>query len=117
MSTKIPVTVAVNSDDLRTWADRHADAGQHGVAHVLYKAAEGVESITEQHDREVAANVLREEVDQPAPKPTETRTEWGVRFPRGVVVRDEAECRSFLEYGSGTLVSRTVTVTPWEVQP
>jgi hypothetical protein len=27
---------------------------------VLYQAAEGVESITEQHDREVAARALRE---------------------------------------------------------
>jgi hypothetical protein len=54
----VTVTVAVDSAELREWAGRHADAGHHGVAHVLFKAAEGVESVTEQHDREVAAKAL-----------------------------------------------------------
>lgn len=44
----IPVMVTVDTDELRTWADRHADAGNHGVAHVLYKAAADGESLTEQ---------------------------------------------------------------------
>lgn len=60
MAEHLPVTVEVDADDLREWAGRHADAGHHGVAHVLYQAAEGVESITEQHDREVQAEALRE---------------------------------------------------------
>ena len=50
----IRATVTVDVDELREWAGRHAVAGHHGVAHVLYQAAAGVESITEQHDREVA---------------------------------------------------------------
>lgn len=53
-----PVTVAVDVAELREWAGKHADAGHHGVAHVLFKAAEGIESVTEQHDREVAARAL-----------------------------------------------------------
>lgn len=60
MAEHLPVTVEVDANDLREWAGRHADAGHHGVAHVLYQAAEGVESITEQHDREVKAEALRE---------------------------------------------------------
>jgi hypothetical protein len=39
------VVVELDSDDLRMWADHHAGAGRHGVAHVLYKAAEEVERI------------------------------------------------------------------------
>ena len=57
-ATTTPVTVTVDADELRKWADRHADLGHHGVAHVLFKAAKGVESVTEQHDREVAAQAL-----------------------------------------------------------
>lgn len=59
MST-IPVTVTVDTGELREWAQRHADAGHHGVAHVLYQAAEGIESIPEQHDRELREQVARE---------------------------------------------------------
>ena len=54
------MTVAVDVDELREWAGRHADAGHHGVAHALYQAANGVESITEQHDRETAARAWDE---------------------------------------------------------
>lgn len=60
---RVPVAVTVDAADLREWAGRHADSGHHGVAHVLYQAAEGVESITEQHDREVAARALDEAAD------------------------------------------------------
>lgn len=60
MSEYIPVQVEISTDELREWAGRHADAGHHGVAHVLYKAAEGIESITEQHDADIAAKALRD---------------------------------------------------------
>ncbi len=50
---RLPVQVTIDVDELRTWAQRHANAGNAGVAHVLLKAAEGIESVTEQHDREV----------------------------------------------------------------
>lgn len=52
MSETIRVTVAVDTDELRTWADHHADRGHHGVAHVLYKAAIDGESLSEQAIRE-----------------------------------------------------------------
>ena len=63
MSEYIPVQVEISTDELREWAGRHADAGHHGVAHVLYKAAEGIESITEQHDADIAAKALRDAAD------------------------------------------------------
>lgn len=44
----IRVTVEVDTDELRKWADHHADRGHHGVAHVLYKAAAEGESLSEQ---------------------------------------------------------------------
>lgn len=53
-------TVTVDAAELREWAGKHADAGHHGVAHVLYLAAEGIESVTEQHDRETAARAWDE---------------------------------------------------------
>lgn len=46
------VKVTVDTDELREWAGRHADAGHHGVAHVLYQAANEGESLTEQALRE-----------------------------------------------------------------
>jgi hypothetical protein len=52
MSKTIKVKIEIDVDELRHWADRHADAGHHGVAHALYKAAEGIESLTEQALRE-----------------------------------------------------------------
>lgn len=52
MSERISVTVTVNTDELREWADRHADMGNHGVAHVLYAAAKNGETLTEQAIRE-----------------------------------------------------------------
>lgn len=42
------VMVTVDTDDLRRWAAKHADAGNHGVAHVLYTAASDGESLTAQ---------------------------------------------------------------------
>lgn len=51
----IPVTVNVDRDELREWAGKHADAGHHGVAHVLYQAANEVETITDQAIREAKA--------------------------------------------------------------
>lgn len=55
----IRVTVAVDTDELRRWADHHADRGHHGVAHVLYKAASDGESLSEQHDRELAERTAK----------------------------------------------------------
>lgn len=52
MSETIRVKVSVDTDELRRWADYHADRGHHGVAHVLYKAASDGESLTEQAIRE-----------------------------------------------------------------
>ena len=62
MST-VKVKVRVDVDELRHWAGKHADAGHAGVAHVLYKAAEGVESLTEQALREAR----EERVPEPLP--------------------------------------------------
>lgn len=63
MSKTITVEVAVDVDELRHWAGKHADAGHAGVAHTLYKAAEGVESLTEQALREAR----EERVPEPLP--------------------------------------------------
>lgn len=52
---RIAVTVSVDTDELRKWAGKHADAGHHGVAHVLYKAATDGEALTEQALREARA--------------------------------------------------------------
>ena len=49
---RLTVTVTVDTDELREWADRHADMGNHGVAHVLYQAAKDGESLGEQAIRE-----------------------------------------------------------------
>lgn len=62
--TPIHLTVTIDSDDLRRWADWHADAGHHGVAHVLYQAANEAAGITAQHDAEVAAKALRDAADE-----------------------------------------------------
>ena len=51
-SKSLRVTVEVDTDDLRHWADKHADAGHHGVAHVLYAAAKDGETLSEQVARE-----------------------------------------------------------------
>lgn len=51
----IHVKVTVDTDELREWAGKHADCGHHGVAHVLYKAARDVESLSEQAIREAVA--------------------------------------------------------------
>ena len=59
----VKVKVSVDVDELRHWAGKHADAGHAGVAHVLYKAAEGVESLTEQALREAR----EERVPEPLP--------------------------------------------------
>ena len=63
MSKTIKVEVDVDVEELRHWAGKHADAGHAGVAHVLYKAAEGVESLTEQALREAR----EERVPEPLP--------------------------------------------------
>ena len=57
----IKVKIEIDVGELRHWAGKHADAGHAGVAHVLYKAAEGVESLTEQ--------ALREAREERAPEP------------------------------------------------
>ena len=55
MSERLRVQVTVDTDELREWADRHADMGNHGVAHVLYQAAADGESLSEQAIREAVA--------------------------------------------------------------
>lgn len=42
-STTLRLQVAVDSDDLRTWADWHVDRNHDGVAAVLYSAADRVD--------------------------------------------------------------------------
>lgn len=64
MTSTLKVQVAIRSDELREWAGKHADAGHHGVAHVLYQAAEQAESLTEQALREARAAALREAADE-----------------------------------------------------
>lgn len=59
MST-IRVKISVDSDELRKWAEWHVDRGHHGVAHVLYKALEGMESLSEQAVREAKAQAWEE---------------------------------------------------------
>ena len=54
------IQVAIDSDELRRWAERHADAGNHGVAHALYAAAADVESLSEQAIREAKAEAWDE---------------------------------------------------------
>ena len=44
----VKVKIEIDVDELRHWAGKHADAGNHGVAHVLYQAAAEAESLTEQ---------------------------------------------------------------------
>lgn len=63
MSERIHVTVEVDTDELRKWADKHADSGNHGVAHVLYKAASDGESLSEQVVR-AAVETERERIAQ-----------------------------------------------------
>lgn len=60
MGDRITVKVTVDTDELRKWADHHADRGNHGVAHVLYKAASDGESLGEQAIREAKVEALRE---------------------------------------------------------
>lgn len=57
----IHVKVTVDTDELREWAGKHADCGHHGVAHVLYKAARDVESLSEQATREAVAAAIAKE--------------------------------------------------------
>ena len=63
IDSTVKVKIEIDVDELRHWAGKHADAGHHGVAHVLYKAAEGVESLTEQALREAR----EERVPEPLP--------------------------------------------------
>lgn len=74
----IRVTVTVDTDELRAWAEKHADAGHHGVAHVLFKAASDGESLSEQHDRQVAAKALREAAHDLLNTPWPTRADGAV---------------------------------------
>lgn len=60
---RITVQVEVDTDDLRTWANWHADRGHHGAAHVLYKAAADGEALTDQALREARAQAVREAKD------------------------------------------------------
>ena len=64
MTSTLKVHVGIDSDELREWADWHTDAGHHGVAHILYQAANEAESLTEQALREARAAALREAADE-----------------------------------------------------
>ena len=55
----VKVKIEIDVDELRHWAGKHADAGHAGVAHVLYKAAEGIESLT---SRSAIARLIRREI-------------------------------------------------------
>jgi hypothetical protein len=77
MSEKIRVKVTVDTDELRDWANRHADAGNHGVAHALYKAAADGESLSDQaineartEGVEAVTTLLRKVVDYWDGRPT-----------------------------------------------
>ena len=63
MSTPIRVKVTVDTDELREWAGKHADAGRHGVAHVLYKAADDGESLSGQATREMRDQITADALE------------------------------------------------------
>lgn len=63
MSETIRVKVTVDTDELREWAGKHADAGHHGVAHVLYKAADDGESLSEQATREMRDQITADALE------------------------------------------------------
>lgn len=44
-STTLSLKVVVDVDELRVWAERHADNGHQGVAHVLYEAIDRFETL------------------------------------------------------------------------
>lgn len=52
MGEQIQVKVTVDPEELKRWADWHADHHHHGPAHVLYQAAREAESVGEQAIRE-----------------------------------------------------------------
>ena len=56
----IRLQVQIDADELLRWAGRHADAGHPAVAHALYKAAEGIETLGEQAIREAKAEAWDE---------------------------------------------------------
>ncbi|NKT69474.1 hypothetical protein GS860_16080 [Rhodococcus hoagii] len=46
MSERIPVTVSIDTDEVRKWADKHADAHHPGIAMLLWDAADRLEAGT-----------------------------------------------------------------------
>jgi hypothetical protein len=74
--TTLRVTVTVDTDELRKWADWHADRDHHGVAHVLYKAATDGESLSDQSTREARANAWDEGVTYLAGALGKTANQW-----------------------------------------
>lgn len=44
MAETIQVMVDIDTDELHQWGGKHADAGHHGVAHVLYATARELET-------------------------------------------------------------------------
>jgi hypothetical protein len=77
MSETIRVQVVVDTDQLRLWAGKHADAGHAGVAHVLYEAANRYETQTVASAAELDA----------LPVGTVVRTNWAVPGPQYVCER------------------------------
>lgn len=77
--------VTVDSHELREWADKHADAGNHGVAHVLYKAADGMESVTDQAIREAQAVAWQEGFDRAQEQNTAHIRHYGYRLPTVII--------------------------------
>lgn len=78
MSKTLTTTVTVDADELREWAAKHADAGHHGVAHALFKAAEGIESVPEQHERELREQIARD-IEAMIPGAEERIENWTTR--------------------------------------
>ncbi|WP_152442262.1 hypothetical protein [Rhodococcus ruber] len=60
MPEQTRVQVAIATDELRKWADWHADRGHAGVAHALYRSAERYD------DQATALDRVREIADRAA---------------------------------------------------
>lgn len=100
------VLVTVETDELRKWAGHHADKGHHGVAHVLYQAANQVETLGEQAAREQALRTAQ--VEAVLAKCDEWTTEGEELISRWHE-REEEEEIVLLSHGS-ELVDKAATI-------
>lgn len=62
MGETIRLAVTVTDDELRKWAEWHADHNHHGVAAILYAALEKVDAVGDAHENACAANERVREV-------------------------------------------------------